>query len=160
MSKLELLTQSGYDKLKLKVKEAMLEREQALSEISDSKQQSGELSENSEFIEAKDRFDKIEIRIQSINSRLMNSRVIEPNEIVKDGKVRFGSVVKLIDLDTSDELTYQILGEDDADIKMGIISYKSPIATAMIGKLSGDQVYFITPRGDRELEVISVDGFE
>ena len=158
MSKIELMTESGYEKLKLKIKISTEERDQALSEISDAKKQGGELSENSEFIEAKESFDKVENRIYQLNERLMNSRKIGLDEVVRDGKVRFGSVVKMVDLDTSEELSYQILGEDDADIKIGIISYKSPIASAMIGKSNGDQVYFITPSGERELEILNVDG--
>lgn len=159
MREIELMTESGYEKLKERLKISSDEREQALQEIAEAKKQGGELSENSEFIEAKDRFDKLENQIYKINERLRNARKIDLDEVVRDGKVRFGSVVKMVDLDTSEELSYQILGEDDMDIKIGVISYKSPIARAMIGKSIGDQVYFATPNGERELEILNVDEF-
>ena len=156
MNNVEIMTQAGYDKLKQKLISASADRDEALSAIAESKKQGGELSENSEFIEAKDRFDKIEIRMKSINDRLMSAKIMDINTIIEGGKIRFGSHVKLVDLDNENELHYQILGEEEADIKNGIISYKSPIAKAMIGKEVGDQVYFVTPSGERELEVLKI----
>lgn len=160
MTQKEVMTNVGYTIILDKLKSANTERDQILEEIAIATKLSGELSENSEYFEAKDRYDKNETLIKSLNDKLLRAKVIEVNDIVKDGKIRFGSVVKLIDLDTSNELVYQILGEYEADIKNNIISYKSPIAEAMIGKSVGDQIYFATPKGERELEVLMVDNIE
>ena len=117
----------------------------------------GDLKENAEYHAAKEQQGFIEGRIKEIESKLSNAQEIDVTAINAGGKVVFGSTVTLIDLQNNDELTYKIVGEDEADIKSNLISYSSPIARAIIGKFEGDDVVFQAPGGEREYEVVSVE---
>ena len=117
----------------------------------------GDLKENAEYHAAKEQQGFIEGRIKEIESKLSNVQEIDVTIINAGGKVVFGSSVTLIDLQNNDELTYKIVGEDEADIKSNLISYSSPIARAIIGKFEGDDVVFQAPGGEREYEVVSVE---
>ena len=117
----------------------------------------GDLKENAEYHAAKEQQGFIEGRIKEIESKLSNVQEIDVTIINAGGKVVFGSTVTLIDLQNNDEITYKIVGEDEADIKSNLISYSSPIARAIIGKFEGDDVVFQAPRGEREYEVVSVE---
>jgi transcription elongation factor GreA len=117
----------------------------------------GDLKENAEYHAAKEQQGFIEGRIKEIESKLSNVQEIDVTAINAGGKVVFGSTVTLIDLQNNDELTYKIVGEDEADIKSNLISYSSPIARAIIGKFEGDDVVFQAPGGEREYEVVSVE---
>jgi len=117
----------------------------------------GDLKENAEYHAAKEQQGFIEGRIKEIESKLSNVQEIDVTTINAGGKVVFGSTVTLIDLQNNDELTYKIVGEDEADIKSNLISYSSPIARAIIGKFEGDDVVFQAPGGEREYEVVSVE---
>jgi transcription elongation factor GreA len=117
----------------------------------------GDLKENAEYHAAKEQQGFIEGRIKEIESKLSNVQEIDVTVINAGGKVVFGSTVTLIDLQNNDELTYKIVGEDEADIKSNLISYSSPIARAIIGKFEGDDVVFQAPGGEREYEVVSVE---
>ena len=117
----------------------------------------GDLKENAEYHAAKEQQGFIEGRIKEIESKLSNVQEIDVTIINAGGKVVFGSTVTLIDLQNNDELTYKIVGEDEADIKSNLISYSSPIARAIIGKFEGDDVVFQAPGGEREYEVVSVE---
>ena len=117
----------------------------------------GDLKENAEYHAAKEQQGFIEGRIKEIESKLSNVQEIDVTIINADGKVVFGSTVTLIDLQNNDEITYKIVGEDEADIKSNLISYSSPIARAIIGKFEGDDVVFQAPGGEREYEVVSVE---
>jgi transcription elongation factor GreA len=114
------------------------------------------LSENAEYDAAKDRQGFIEGRIQEIESKLSMSQVIDPSSLDADGKVVFGSTVVLQDQASAEEVTYQIVGEDEADLKLGLINVSSPIARALIGKEDGDMAVVQAPGGEKRYEIVSV----
>jgi transcription elongation factor GreA len=116
----------------------------------------GDLKENAEYHAAKEQQGFIEARIKEVESKLSNVQVIDVTTIDAKGKVVFGSTVELLDEQTGKEIVYKIVGEDEADIKIGMISYTSPIARAMIGKSEGDEVSFSAPGGEKQFEVIEV----
>lgn len=116
----------------------------------------GDLKENAEYHAAREQQSFIEGRIGEIEGKLSNAQVIDPASLDAGGKVVFGATVKVIDEDSGIESTYQIVGEDEADIKAGRISYTSPIARALIGKSEGDLVQALAPGGTRSLEIIAV----
>ena len=116
----------------------------------------GDLSENAEYDAAKERQGFIEGRIQDVEGKLSNAQIIDPKLLDADGRCVFGATVDLEDQDSGDAVTYQIVGEDEANIKAGKISVNSPIARALIGKYSGDIAQVHAPGGIREYEVIEV----
>jgi transcription elongation factor GreA len=116
----------------------------------------GDLSENAEYDAAKERQGFIEGRIAELESKLGRAQVIDPKNINADGRCVFGATVKLEDMGSGDVVTYQIVGDDEADIKQCKISISSPISRALIGKYSGDVVEVQTPGGLREYEVVDV----
>ena len=116
----------------------------------------GDLSENAEYHAAKEQQGFIEGRIKEIESKLSNLQVIDVTEIDAKGRIVFGSTVELIEEASGNEIVYKIVGEDEADIKTGKISYTSPIARALIGKNEGDVVNFSAPGGEKEYEVVDV----
>lgn len=117
----------------------------------------GDLKENAEYHAAREQQGFIEGRIQEIEGKLSNAQVIDVTKLPKTGKVIFGVTVSLLNLETDAEVTYRIVGEDEADIKAGRISVTSPIARALIGKEEGDIAVVKTPGGDVEYEVESVE---
>ncbi len=116
----------------------------------------GDLKENAEYHAAKDQQGFIEARIKELEGKLSNVQVIDVTEIDARGKIIFGSTVELLDEKTGQEITYKIVGEDEANIKNGLISCSSPIARALISKNEGDLVEFRAPDGERSYEVIEV----
>jgi len=116
----------------------------------------GDLKENAEYHAAKEQQGFIEARIKDIEGKLSHVHVIDVTEIDARGKIIFGSTVELIDEDSGNEITYKIVGEDEADIKNGLISFTSPIARALISKNEGDVVEFQAPDGEKSYEVIEV----
>ncbi len=116
----------------------------------------GDLKENAEYHAAKDQQGFIEARIKELEGKLSNIQVIDVTAIDAKGKIIFGSTVELIDEETGNEMAYKIVGEDEADIKSGMISFSSPIARALIGKNEGDTVNFSAPGGEKQYEVIEV----
>jgi transcription elongation factor GreA len=116
----------------------------------------GDLSENAEYDAAKERQGFIEGRIQEVESKLGNAQVIDPKALDADGRVVFGATVELEDMDSGDTVTYQIVGDDEADIKVGKISLNSPVARSLIGKYGGDVAEVQTPGGKREYEILDV----
>ena len=116
----------------------------------------GDLKENAEYHAAKDQQGFIEGRIKELEAKLSNLQVIDVTTIDAKGKIVFGSTVELLDLQTDTEITYRIVGEDEADIRAGMISYSSPIARALIGKEEGDEVNFSAPGGEKQYEVNGV----
>ena len=116
----------------------------------------GDLKENAEYHAAKDQQGFIEGRIKELEGKLSNVQVIDVTEIDARGRIIFGSTVELLDENTGKEITYKIVGEDEADIKSGLISFSSPIARALISKNEGDVVEFRAPDGERSYEVIEV----
>jgi transcription elongation factor GreA len=116
----------------------------------------GDLSENAEYAAAKERQSFIEGRIAELETKLANAQIINPALLDADGRCVFGATVELEDMDSGEIVTYQIVGEDEADIKVGKISVSSPIARALIGKSAGDVAEVQAPGGVRELEILAV----
>lgn len=116
----------------------------------------GDLSENADYDAAKERQAFVESRIAEIQTKLAEAEVVDPT-MLKSERVIFGATVTLLDLEEDSEVTYQIVGEDEADVKAGRISVYSPLARAIIGKQAGDVVEFHSPKGEKEFEVISFE---
>ncbi len=116
----------------------------------------GDLSENAEYDAAKERQGFIEGRIKELEGKLANAQIIDPTLLDADGRCVFGATVDLEDLDSNQNVTYQIVGEDEADIKAGKISVSSPLARALIGKYAGDVAEVQAPGGVREYEILDV----
>lgn len=116
----------------------------------------GDLKENAEYHAAKEQQGFIERRIKEIEGKLSNSQIIDVTTIDEKGRIVFGCTVQLLDEQTGKEIAYKIVGEDEADIKVGLISFTSPIARALIGKNEGDEVSFTAPAGDKYYEVVEV----
>jgi len=116
----------------------------------------GDLRENAEYHAAKDQQGFIEARIKELEGKLSHLHVIDVTAVNANGKVVFGSTVDLLDENTGNKISYRIVGEDEADIKTGLISYTSPIARALIGKAEGDEVSFQAPGGEKNFEILDV----
>jgi transcription elongation factor GreA len=116
----------------------------------------GDLKENAEYHAAREQQSFAEGRIQDIDGKLSNAQIIDVTKMDAQGKVIFGATVDLLNLNTEEEVTYKIVGEDEADIKAGMVSFGSPVARALIGKHSGDPVNVQAPGGDIEYEILDV----
>jgi transcription elongation factor GreA len=132
-----------------------VERPSVIAAIAEARSH-GDLSENAEYDAAKERQGFIEGRIQEVEGKLGNAQIIDPASLDVDGRVVFGSTVELEDVGNGQTVVYQIVGDDEADIKSGKISFNSPVARALIGKFSGDAVEVKTPGGLREYEILDV----
>ncbi|MFM2055116.1 MAG: transcription elongation factor GreA [Pseudomonadota bacterium] len=150
------LTKRGAELLKEELHRLKtVERPAVIQAIAEARAQ-GDLSENAEYDAAKDKQGFIEGRILEVEGKLAVAQVIDPASLNAGGKVVFGATVDLEDEETGDEVTYQIVGEDEADIKFGRISVGSPIARALIGKEAGDVATVHAPGGQRNYEIIEV----
>jgi len=150
------ITLRGAEKLKEELHRLKtIERPAVINAIAEARAQ-GDLSENAEYDAAKDRQGFIEGRIQEIESKLSMAQVIDPSSVNAGGKVVFGATVELEDEATGDTVTYQIVGEDEADLKLGLINVSSPIARALIGKEEGDVAEVQAPGGVRRYEIVAV----
>ena len=116
----------------------------------------GDLSENAEYHAAREQQSFIEGRIGEIENRLSNAEIIDVTKLVASGRVVFGSTLELEDQDAGNKVVYQLVGDDEADIKQGLLSVSSPIARALIGNIEGDVVDVTTPGGTRSYEIVSV----
>ena len=132
-----------------------VERAAVINAISEARAQ-GDLSENAEYDAAKEKQGFIEGRIQEIESKLSMSQIIDPANLDAGGRVVFGATVELEDEATGDRVTYQIVGEDEADLKLGLINISSPIARALIGKEEGDVAVVQAPGGEKRYEIVAV----
>jgi transcription elongation factor GreA len=150
------LTKRGAEKLRTELQRLKtVDRPAVISAISEARAQ-GDLSENAEYDAAKDRQGFIEGRIQEVEGKLAAAQVIDPTGLDAGGKVVFGATVELEDEDTGERVTYQIVGEDEADLKLGLINVSSPIARALIGKAEGDTAEVQAPGGLKHYEIMSV----
>ena len=150
------ITKRGAEKLKTELHRLKtVDRPSVIAAIAEARAQ-GDLSENAEYEAAKDRQGFIEGRIQEVEGKLSAAQIIDPASIDAEGRVVFGATVKLEDEDTGDAVTYQIVGEDEADLKLGLINISSPIARALIGKEEGDTAEVQAPGGVRRYEVVGV----
>ncbi|NUZ07755.1 transcription elongation factor GreA [Piscinibacter koreensis] len=150
------LTVRGAEKLKEELARLKnVERHAVIQAIAEARAQ-GDLSENAEYEAAKDKQGFVEGRILEIESKLAAAQIIDPSTIDAEGRVVFGSTVDLEDEDSGAKVTYQIVGDDEADLKQGLISISSPIARALIGKAAGDIAEVQAPGGIKSYEVIAV----
>ena len=150
------LTVRGADKLKDELARLKgVERHAVIQAISEARAQ-GDLSENAEYEAAKDKQGFIEGRILEIESKLAAAQIIDPTALNADGRIVFGATVDLEDEDSGAKVTYQIVGDDEADLKHGLISISSPIARALIGKIEGDVAEVQAPGGLPHYEVRAV----
>jgi transcription elongation factor GreA len=132
-----------------------VERQSVIQAIAEARAQ-GDLSENAEYDAAKERQSFIEGRIAELEGKLSNAQIIDPKLLDAEGRCVFGATVELQDTSTDDVVTYQIVGDDEADIKQGKISISSPIARALIGKYAGDLAEVQAPGGIKEYEILDV----
>ena len=132
-----------------------VERPAVINAIAEARAQ-GDLSENADYDAAKERQGFVEGRIQEIEGKLSAAQVIDPSSIDAGGKVVFGATVELEDESSGDSVTYQIVGEDEADLKLGLINVGSPIARALIGKEEGDTAEVQAPGGVKRYEIVAV----
>lgn len=151
------MTVQGAERLKAELHRLKtVERPSVIQAIADARAH-GDLSENADYDAAKERQGFVEGRIAEVERKLANAQVIDPATLDADGRVVFGATVEIEDLDSGERSTYQIVGDDEADIKAGKISINSPIARSLIGKTEGDAVGVQTPGGARAYEVVTVD---
>ncbi|MBP5998199.1 MAG: transcription elongation factor GreA [Azonexus sp.] len=155
MSKVPL-TVTGAEKLRAELHRLKtIERPSVIAAIAEARSH-GDLSENAEYDAAKERQGFVEGRIQEVEGKLSNAQIIDPKLLDADGRCVFGATVDIEDQDSGDAVTYQIVGEDEADIKNGKLSVASPMARALIGKYAGDIAQVQAPGGIREYEIIDV----
>ena len=150
------ITRRGADKLKAELHRLKtVDRPAVIGAIAEARAQ-GDLSENAEYDAAKDRQGFIEGRIQEVESKLSMAQVIDPSTLEADGRVVFGATVELEDENSGEVVRYQIVGEDEADLKLGLVNISSPIARALIGKEQGDTAEVVAPGGIRHYEIVAV----
>ena len=150
------LTVSGAEKLRDELHRLKtIERPAVIAAIAEARSH-GDLSENAEYDAAKERQGFIEGRIQEVEGKLSNAQIIDPKLLDADGRCVFGATVEIEDQDSGDVVTYQIVGEDEADIKAGKLSVASPMSRALIGKYAGDIAQVQAPGGIREFEILDV----
>ncbi len=150
------MTVRGHEMLQAELKQLKsVDRPNVIKAIAEAREH-GDLKENAEYHAAKEQQGFIEGRIKELEGKLSHVQVIDVTEMNANGRIIFGSTVVLLDEDTDREMTYKIVGEDEADIKTGLISYTSPIARALISKNEGDLVEFRAPDGEKSYEVLEV----
>ncbi|HUU72800.1 MAG TPA: transcription elongation factor GreA [Burkholderiales bacterium] len=150
------LTVKGAEKLREELRQLKtVERPSVIASIQEARAH-GDLSENAEYDAAKERQSFVEGRILEVEGKLSNAQVIDPASLDVDGRCVFGATIELEDVDGGASVTYQIVGEDEADIKTGKISVSSPIARALIGKYAGDVAEVVAPGGVKEYEILDV----
>jgi transcription elongation factor GreA len=150
------ITLRGAEKLKAELHQLKtVERPSVINAIAEARAQ-GDLSENAEYDAAKDRQGFVEGRIQEIEGKLSAAQIIDPASVDAGGKVVFGATVELEEESTGEAVKYQIVGEDEADLKLGLINISSPIARALIGKEEGDVAVVQAPGGEKRYEIVAV----
>jgi len=150
------LTVKGAEKLRAELhKLKTVERPAVIQAIAEARAH-GDLSENAEYDAAKEKQGFVEGRIADLDGKLSNAQLIDPTTLDAGGRIVFGATVELEDVNSGDTVTYQVVGDDEADIKLGQISVSSPIARALIGKYAGDTVDVQAPGGVRQYEILDV----
>ena len=149
------MTKAGHAKLQEELDRLInVERRRIIKDIEEAREH-GDLSENAEYHAAKERQGFIEGRVQEVQYKLGHANVVDPGAADTD-RVTFGAILRLLNADTDQEFEYQIVGEDEAEVKNGKISFKSPVARALIGKEAGDEVKVRTPGGIKQLEILEI----
>lgn len=149
------MTAAGHDAMEAELKQLKHEERPAVIKAIAEAREHGDLSENAEYHAAREKQSFIEGRIQELEAVIAHAEVIDPKELSGD-KIMFGATVELVDEESEENVTYQIVGEYEADLEKGRISVTAPIARALIGKRGGDSVEVETPRGTRYYEILSV----
>jgi transcription elongation factor GreA len=150
------LTARGAERLQAELHRLKtIDRPEVINAIAEARAQ-GDLSENAEYDAARERQAFVEGRIQELEGTLSNAQIIDPSALDLDGKAVFGATVEIEDLESGERVTYQIVGDVEADIRSNLISVSSPVARALIGKGEGDVVEVKAPAGIREYEVVTV----
>lgn len=150
------MTIRGKQMLEAELKKLLLEERPSVIRAIEEARAQGDISENAEYESAKERQGMIEGRIAEIQGKLAGAEVIDTAQIKSD-RVVFGASVKIVDTETEEEFSYQIVGVDESDVKSGLISVLSPTARAMIGKKVGDTVTVQSPKGDKEFEILAFE---
>lgn len=151
------LTKRGEESLRAELADLKsVQRPRVIDAIAEARAH-GDLKENAEYHAARDQQSFIEGRIKEVEAKLSNAQVIDVASMEPTGKVIFGSTVRLMDIASDEEITYQIVGDDEADLKANRISFGSPVAKALIGKMEGDEVDVKTPKGVIEYEILKVE---
>lgn len=153
----EPITERGAQRLREELRVLKSEKRPAVIAAISEARAHGDLKENAEYHAAREQQGFIEGRIQELESKLGSAQIIDVTQLPQSDKVVFGATVTLEDVNSGEELCYQIVGEDEADIKSGLLSVGSPMARALIGKHEGDAVDVQAPGGTRELEIVSVE---
>ena len=151
------LTSKGFERLKEELQLLKTHDRPAVIQAIAEARAHGDLSENAEYDAAKEKQSMLEGRIQDLENKISTAEIINPTQLQRDGRVVFGVIVTFIDLNTDEQFKYQIVGEDEANIREGKISYVSPIARALIGKTEDDITEFDIPSGKREVQIIKVE---
>tara|TARA_Y100000996_G_scaffold413285_1_gene401188 strand:- start:5340 stop:5816 length:477 start_codon:yes stop_codon:yes gene_type:complete len=152
----EPITVKGLENLKSELEDLKnIQRPKIVEAIAEARSH-GDLKENAEYHAAKEQQGLIEGRVLAINDLIARANVIDVTKIENDGKVIFGSTIKVLDLETNKQISYRLVGQDEADIKKNLIFFKSPIGKALIGKTKGDMVIVNTPSGERNFEIKDV----
>jgi len=150
------MTMTGAEKLRSELEELKtVTRPKVIAAIAEARAH-GDLKENGEYHAAREQQGFVEGRIAEIEAKLSNSQIIDVTKVINHGKVIFGATVDVVDVESGDEFTYQIVGDDEADIKQHKISINSPIARALVGKEEDDTVVVKTPNGEVEYEIVKV----
>ena len=150
-----LITRRGFEALEAELRQLKsIERPAVIKAIAEAREH-GDLSENAEYHAAREKQSFIEGRIKELESTIGRAEVIDPAKL--SGAIKFGATVRLIDEESEEERTYQLVGEPEADLEKGLLNVKSPLARALIGKEAGDSVQVRTPGGERGYEVLSVE---
>tara|TARA_B100001248_G_scaffold255497_1_gene235309 strand:- start:1123 stop:1611 length:489 start_codon:yes stop_codon:yes gene_type:complete len=153
----EPITVKGLQKLKAELEDLKnIQRPKVVEAIAEARSH-GDLKENAEYHAAKEQQALIESRVVAINDLIARANVIDVTKIENNGKVIFGSTVKLQDLDTNKQVSYKLVGQDEANIKKDLIFFKSPIGKALIGKDKGEMVIVDTPSGKKNFEILNVE---
>ena len=153
----EPITVSGLKSLKSELEDLKnIQRPKVVAAIAEARSH-GDLKENAEYHAAKEQQGLIEGRVVAINDIIARANVIDVTKIENDGKVIFGSTVKVEDLETNKKISYRLVGQDEADIKKNLVFFRSPIGKAFIGKDKGDMVTVTTPSGERNFEILDVE---
>ncbi len=150
------ITLRGAEKLRAELRKLKSEDRPAIIRAIAEARSHGDLSENAEYHAAREQQGFIEGRIKEIEKRLADAQVIDPASLPATGKVVFGATVELAPVDGGPQVSYQIVGDDEADIRQGLLSINSPIARALIGRSAGDEVEVAAPSGIRSFEVLNV----
>ena len=153
----EPITVNGLKKLKLELEDLKnVQRPKVVAAIAEARSH-GDLKENAEYHAAKEQQGLIEGRVLAINDLIARANVIDVTKIENNGKVIFGSTVRVKDLETDKKISYKLVGQDEADIKKNLIFFKSPIGKALIGKDKGEMVTVNTPSGEKNFEILNVE---